>query len=48
MRKPDKSAFVVISQWLKKQAEAQRTAEIEDSDLSEEERNPQFMKEKGE
>ncbi|XP_067934540.1 dynein axonemal assembly factor 4-like [Watersipora subatra] len=34
-------------EWLKKQADARRTAEIQDADLSEEERNPMFMKEKG-
>ncbi|KAF6030603.1 DYX1C1 [Bugula neritina] len=35
-------------EWLKKQAEARRTADIEDSDLTEEEKNPMIMKEKAE
>lgn len=34
-------------EWLKKQAEARKIAEIEDSDLTEEERNPQFLRDKG-
>jgi len=39
---------VLYLQWLKKQAEARRTADIEDSDLTEEEKNPMIMKEKAE
>ena len=35
-------------QWLKKQAEASRVADIADSDLTEEERNPLHMKDKAE
>ncbi|XP_071964724.1 dynein axonemal assembly factor 4-like [Antedon mediterranea] len=33
--------------WLKKQAEARRIADCEDSDLSAEEKNPQWLKDKG-
>ncbi|XP_033125192.1 dynein assembly factor 4, axonemal-like [Anneissia japonica] len=33
--------------WLKKQAEARRVADVENSDLSAEEKNPQWLKEKG-
>ena len=35
-------------QWLKKQADAQRHIEEVDADLTEEERNPHFLKDKGE
>ncbi|XP_078671944.1 dynein axonemal assembly factor 4-like [Branchiostoma floridae x Branchiostoma belcheri] len=34
-------------EWLKKQAEAMRAAEIDDPNLSEEEKNPLWLKEKG-
>ena len=34
-------------QWLRKQAERRRIADIEDADLTEEEKNPEFMKDKG-
>jgi hypothetical protein len=34
-------------QWLKKQAEARQIVDLEDSDLTEEEKNPQFLQEKG-
>ncbi len=35
-------------QWLRKQAEARRIPEIDDPDLSEEEKNPLWLKDKGE
>ena len=35
-------------QWLKKQAEARKPVDIDDPDLTEEEKNPQWLKEKGE
>ena len=35
-------------QWLRKQAEARRIPEIDDPDLSEEEKNPVWLKDKGE
>ncbi|XP_025077468.1 dynein assembly factor 4, axonemal-like [Pomacea canaliculata] len=34
-------------EWLQKQAEARQVAQLADSDLSEEERNPQFLRDKG-
>lgn len=34
-------------EWLKKQQEARKIAELEDADLTEEEKNPQFLKDKG-
>lgn len=34
-------------EWLKKQANARKTVEIEDEDLTEEERNPLWMRDKG-
>lgn len=37
----------VCKQWLQKQAEARQVAQLADSDLSEEERNPQFLRDKG-
>ena len=36
------------SQWLRKQAEARKPVDIDDPDLTEEEKNPQWLKEKGE
>ena len=35
-------------QWLKKQADARKVIETADADLSEEERNPMFLKDKAE
>ena len=35
-------------QWLKKQADARMVIETADADLSEEERNPMFLKDKAE
>jgi dyslexia susceptibility 1 candidate gene 1 protein len=34
-------------QWLKKQAEARRLIDINDADLKEEEKNPQWLRDKG-
>lgn len=34
-------------EWLQKQAEARQIADLQDSDLTEEERNPQFLRDKG-
>ena len=34
-------------QWLKKQAEARRVIELEDENLSEEEKNPIWLRDKG-
>ncbi|KAK3097301.1 hypothetical protein FSP39_008500 [Pinctada imbricata] len=34
-------------EWLRKQAEAQKIIEVEDADLTEEEKNPIFMRDKG-
>ena len=34
-------------QWLQKQAKARQVAEFQDSDLTEEERNPLFLRDKG-
>jgi len=36
-----------VLQWLAKQAEARRVIELEDKDLSEEERNPVWLRDKG-
>lgn len=41
------SLNITIFQWLKKQAEAKKSLEIEDADLTEEEKNPLFMRDKG-
>jgi len=34
-------------QWLKKQAESRKIIELEDKDLTEEERNPLWLRDKG-
>ena len=34
-------------QWLQKQAERRRIIDLEDADLSEEERNPVWLRDKG-
>ncbi len=36
-----------LLQWLRKQAEARQIAEIQDADLTEEEKNPIFLRDKG-
>lgn len=40
--------FVYLSlQWLKKQAERRQAIDIKDADLTEEEKNPVFLRDKG-
>ena len=37
----------LILQWLKKQAEARRTIELADANLTDEEKNPVWLRDKG-
>ena len=37
---------VIVTQWLKKQAAAKRIIEVENEDLTEEEKNPVYLKDK--
>ena len=41
-------SVIFVLQWLRKQAEARKPVDIDDPDLTEEEKNPQWLKEKGE
>ncbi|XP_076443572.1 dynein axonemal assembly factor 4-like isoform X2 [Babylonia areolata] len=41
------STKMMEDEWLQKQAEARQIADLQDCDLTEEERNPQFLRDKG-